>query len=236
MHLEMECWRRFASIFLLVSFEERKQCTFIRKIKVLAMAIAKTVLPFLVCLLFLVCVARMFQRDVTAEIDSSFLALSNSSMHGKTSAKIASLPSLLTSLCTKTSSLIEEWKDRFHYSSSESATPTSSALSESSLTLSVSSYSASSAAAQTLHNESKETMSCPPSCFRPNPVCGTNGVTYWCGSVDAECAGVEVDYEGFCDFDSKGTGVRGVLAIQSLLLVHMVWLMLAAFLVFLGVI
>ena len=75
---------------------------------------------------------------------------------------------------------------------------------------------------------------CPPSCFRPNPVCGTDGVTYWCGLPDAECAGVEVDHLGFCDFGSKGTGSRGVLAVQSLLLVHMIWLMLAACLVLLG--
>lgn len=66
-------------------------------------------------------------------------------------------------------------------------------------------------------------------------MCGVDGVTYWCGSADAECAGVEVEYMGFCDFGSKGTGGKGVLAVQSLLLVHMIWLMLAAFLVLLGV-
>ncbi|MCO5591964.1 hypothetical protein L7F22_045957 [Adiantum nelumboides] len=174
----------------------------------------------------------MFQGNITARIDSSLVALSNSTIHGIAGAKIgvyASLPSLLSSLCTKASSLVKDWQERLqYYSSSASETPTPSALTESSL----SSYSAST---QTL-NESKDTMACPPSCFRPNPVCGTDGVTYWCGSVDAECAGVEVDYEGFCDFDSKGTGIKGVLAIQSLLLVHMVWLMLAAFLLFLGVI
>lgn len=88
-----------------------------------------------------------------------------------------------------------------------------------------------------LYNESKQAMAmaCPASCFRPNPVCGKDGVTYWCGSADAECAGVEVDHMGFCDFGSKGTGGKGVLAVQSLLLVHMIWLMLAAFLVLLGV-
>eukprot|EP00250_Pteridium_aquilinum_P009584 c18770_g1_i1 orf=228-860(+) len=88
-----------------------------------------------------------------------------------------------------------------------------------------------------LYNESKQAMAiaCPPSCFRPNPVCGKDGITYWCGLADAECAGAEVDHIGFCDFGSRDTGGKGVLAVQSLLLVHMIWLMLAAFLVLLGV-
>lgn len=132
---------------------------------------------------------------------------------------------------------VQEEKDKDFDISLPSSSPSwwwlSSSLASSSL--SSSSSAASSAGAGTMHNESKETTFCPPSCFRPNPVCGVDGITYWCGSVDAECAGVEVDYTGFCDFDSKGTGGKGILAIQSLLLVHMVWLMLAAFLVFLGV-
>lgn len=110
-----------------------------------------------------------------------------------------------------------------------------SSSSSSSLPSSTPSAAEPSAGEGALHNDSKETVSCPASCFRPNPVCGVDGITYWCGSVDAECAGVEVEYTGFCDFGSKGTGGKGVLAIQSLLLVHMIWLMLAAFLVLLGV-
>lgn len=33
---------------------------------------------------------------------------------------------------------------------------------------------------------------CPINCFRPDPVCGANGVTYSCGCPDAACAGVPV--------------------------------------------
>uniref|UniRef100_A0A7N0ZT96 Uncharacterized protein n=1 Tax=Kalanchoe fedtschenkoi TaxID=63787 RepID=A0A7N0ZT96_KALFE len=31
--------------------------------------------------------------------------------------------------------------------------------------------------------------SCPISCFRADPVCGVNGVTYWCGCPEAACEG-----------------------------------------------
>ncbi|KAF2315116.1 hypothetical protein GH714_038184 [Hevea brasiliensis] len=39
---------------------------------------------------------------------------------------------------------------------------------------------------------------CPIACFRPDPVCGANGVTYWCGCPDALCAGVPVVKFGEC--------------------------------------
>ncbi|KAH7373776.1 hypothetical protein KP509_17G074600 [Ceratopteris richardii] len=94
------------------------------------------------------------------------------------------------------------------------------------------------AVAAFLSNESGEMVAkaCPSSCFRPNPVCGKDGVTYWCGASDAACAGAEVEHEGFCDVVADGeTGGRGAVAVQSLLLVHMIWLMLAGFLVLLGV-
>lgn len=39
---------------------------------------------------------------------------------------------------------------------------------------------------------------CPIACFRPDPVCGANGVTYWCGCPDALCAGVAVVKFGEC--------------------------------------
>lgn len=46
------------------------------------------------------------------------------------------------------------------------------------------------------------TKTCQPSCeiycFRYDPVCGTDGVTYGCGVADAHCHGVEVAYEGEC--------------------------------------
>jgi hypothetical protein len=69
-------------------------------------------------------------------------------------------------------------------------------------------------------------LSCPARCFRLNPVCGVDGQTYWCGPVDAECSGVAVDYAGFCESVSKGS--VGGKALESLLLVHMVWLILTA--------
>ena len=75
-------------------------------------------------------------------------------------------------------------------------------------------------------------LSCPARCFRLNPVCGVDGQTYWCGAVDAGCAGVAVDYAGFCEFVSKGS--LGGKALESLLLVHMVWLILTALFLLVG--
>ncbi|VFQ99262.1 unnamed protein product [Cuscuta campestris] len=57
--------------------------------------------------------------------------------------------------------------------------------------------------------------SCPINCFRPDPVCGVNGVTYWCGCADAHCNGVEVARLGFCDV---GNGGSGPISGQALLL------------------
>eukprot|EP00252_Welwitschia_mirabilis_P017250 TRINITY_DN38239_c0_g1_i2.p1 TRINITY_DN38239_c0_g1~~TRINITY_DN38239_c0_g1_i2.p1 ORF type:complete len:137 (+),score=3.83 TRINITY_DN38239_c0_g1_i2:156-566(+) len=73
--------------------------------------------------------------------------------------------------------------------------------------------------------------SCPVNCFRPDPVCGVNGVTYWCGCADAHCAGVRVAKTGFCEI---GNGGNGPLSGQALLLVHIVWLILAGFAVLIG--
>ncbi|XP_030972083.1 uncharacterized protein LOC115992146 [Quercus lobata] len=64
--------------------------------------------------------------------------------------------------------------------------------------------------------------SCPVNCFRTDPVCGVDGVTYWCGCADALCAGVKVAKLGFCEVGNGGPG-------QALLLVHIVWLIVLAF-------
>ncbi|CAK7348593.1 unnamed protein product [Dovyalis caffra] len=38
----------------------------------------------------------------------------------------------------------------------------------------------------------------PINCFRPDPVCGANGVTYWCGCPEAACARVKIVKLGAC--------------------------------------
>ncbi|KAJ6873145.1 hypothetical protein NC651_032112 [Populus alba x Populus x berolinensis] len=43
-----------------------------------------------------------------------------------------------------------------------------------------------------------ETIPCTINCFVPDPVCGTDGVTYTCGCLDAFCHGVDVVKEGEC--------------------------------------
>ncbi|KAI9097974.1 hypothetical protein K1719_025745 [Acacia pycnantha] len=45
---------------------------------------------------------------------------------------------------------------------------------------------------------------CPVKCFRTSPVCGVDGVTYWCGCAEAECAGTKVAKLGFCEVGSGG--------------------------------
>ncbi|MFS7961603.1 hypothetical protein Hanom_Chr08g00717071 [Helianthus anomalus] len=41
--------------------------------------------------------------------------------------------------------------------------------------------------------------SCSIRCFRADPVCGVNNVTYWCGCPEARCAGVRVVKLGPCE-------------------------------------
>lgn len=65
--------------------------------------------------------------------------------------------------------------------------------------------------------------SCPVKCFRPDPVCGVDGKTYWCGCADAGCAGVRVVKLGFCEV---GNGGSAPVSGQVLLLLHIVWLIL----------
>ncbi|XP_059628896.1 uncharacterized protein LOC132271516 [Cornus florida] len=72
--------------------------------------------------------------------------------------------------------------------------------------------------------------SCPVNCFKTDPVCGADGVTYWCGCGDAVCAGTRVAKLGFCDVGNGTSDVSG----QALLLVHMLWLILLGFSVLFG--
>lgn len=74
-------------------------------------------------------------------------------------------------------------------------------------------------------------VSCPVKCFRTDPVCGVDGVTYWCGCAEAVCAGAKVARSGFCEV---GSGSSVSLPGQALLLVHIVWLIALAFSVLLG--
>uniref|UniRef100_A0A7C9DZL8 Kazal-like domain-containing protein n=1 Tax=Opuntia streptacantha TaxID=393608 RepID=A0A7C9DZL8_OPUST len=74
-------------------------------------------------------------------------------------------------------------------------------------------------------------LSCPVKCFRPDPVCGEDGVTYWCGCADAYCAGTRVVKLGHC---GVGNGGSGPLSGQALLLVHIVWLIVLGFSVLCG--
>ncbi|KAH7420765.1 hypothetical protein KP509_13G021300 [Ceratopteris richardii] len=67
---------------------------------------------------------------------------------------------------------------------------------------------------------------CPVTCFRPDPVCGSDGVTYWCGCKDARCAGVKVSHVGFCKIRSSASTEKGS---QALLLLHTIWLALLGF-------
>ncbi|KAJ7965208.1 Serine protease inhibitor, Kazal-type family protein [Quillaja saponaria] len=73
--------------------------------------------------------------------------------------------------------------------------------------------------------------SCPVNCFRTDPVCGVDGVTYWCGCADALCAGTRVAKLGFCEV---GSGGSTPLSGQALLLVHILWLIVLGFSVLFG--
>ena len=68
--------------------------------------------------------------------------------------------------------------------------------------------------------------SCLAKCFRTDPVCGADGVTYWCGCAEAACAGAEVAKLGFCEV---GSGGSAALPGQALLLLHIVWLIVLGF-------
>ncbi|KAK2654480.1 hypothetical protein Ddye_014336 [Dipteronia dyeriana] len=73
---------------------------------------------------------------------------------------------------------------------------------------------------------------CPVKCFRADPVCGDDGVTYWCGCGEAWCAGANVANMGFCEVRKNGGAAS--LSAQVLLLVHIVWLIIVGFSVLFG--
>ncbi|CAM6013411.1 unnamed protein product [Sphagnum balticum] len=79
----------------------------------------------------------------------------------------------------------------------------------------------------------RKPAACTVNCFRAAPVCGSDGLTYWCGAAEAQCAGVEVAHEGYCEIwkVSDEVGSTGSHAAQSLQLVHMVLLLLAGLLI-----
>ncbi|KAK7282475.1 hypothetical protein RIF29_11287 [Crotalaria pallida] len=72
---------------------------------------------------------------------------------------------------------------------------------------------------------------CPVKCFRADPVCGKDGVTYWCGCAEAACAGATVVKLGYCEVGNRGSAH---FSGQALLLVHIVWLIVLAFFVLFG--
>ncbi|GJM92797.1 hypothetical protein PR202_ga09297 [Eleusine coracana subsp. coracana] len=72
--------------------------------------------------------------------------------------------------------------------------------------------------------------SCPVRCFRPDPVCGADGVTYWCGCPEAACAGARVAKRGYCEVGAGSAPLSG----QALQLVHIVWLFVLGAAVLLG--
>ncbi|KAG6504912.1 uncharacterized protein LOC121987798 [Zingiber officinale] len=76
-----------------------------------------------------------------------------------------------------------------------------------------------------------ESPSCPVNCFRADPVCGADGVTYWCGCPEAACAGVRVTKRGAC---AVGNGGTGLVSGQAFLLLHIVWLIVLGFTLLFG--
>ncbi|KDP46016.1 hypothetical protein JCGZ_14923 [Jatropha curcas] len=75
---------------------------------------------------------------------------------------------------------------------------------------------------------SEKPASCPVKCFRTDPVCGADGVTYWCGCGEARCAGTKVVKKGFCEVGNNGA------AAQAMLLLHIVWLIVLGLSVLFG--
>ncbi|KAI3950532.1 hypothetical protein MKW92_032521 [Papaver armeniacum] len=80
-----------------------------------------------------------------------------------------------------------------------------------------------------LCSKSEVPHSCPVNCFRADPVCGVDGVTYWCGCADAYCSGTQVAKLGFCEVRGNGDGNGTPVSGQAFLLVHIVWLIVLGF-------
>lgn len=58
-----------------------------------------------------------------------------------------------------------------------------------------------------------------------------------CGAADANCAGVEVAHDGYCNLWEMDTNIGSTTAlhaVQSLQLVHMLWLVVAGLFIVLG--
>ncbi|CAI5993798.1 unnamed protein product [Closterium sp. NIES-65] len=83
------------------------------------------------------------------------------------------------------------------------------------------------AAAASAHKSLASPVKCSSTCLRPHPVCAVNGVTYWCGAQEAQCAGAEVAYEGTCAPES-GTPGLSPRTWEGLVLAHQLWILVAA--------
>jgi len=86
-------------------------------------------------------------------------------------------------------------------------------------------------------DENRKVESCPVNCFRADPVCGSDKVTYWCGAAEAKCAGVDIAHDGYCDIWEGTTNIGSTTALhaaQSLQLVHILWLLVAGLMIVFG--
>ena len=55
-----------------------------------------------------------------------------------------------------------------------------------------------------------------------------------CGAADANCAGVEVAHDGYCNPWESDRSIASTTAVQSLQLVHVLWLVVSGIFVVLG--
>ncbi|CAI5481871.1 unnamed protein product [Closterium sp. Yama58-4] len=83
------------------------------------------------------------------------------------------------------------------------------------------------AAAASVRKSLASPVKCSSTCLRPHPVCAENGITYWCGAQEAQCAGAEVAYEGTCSPES-GTPGLSPRTWEGLVLAHQLWILVAA--------
>ncbi|KAL0001860.1 hypothetical protein SO802_015641 [Lithocarpus litseifolius] len=65
--------------------------------------------------------------------------------------------------------------------------------------------------------------SCPIKCFRANPICGVDGVTYWCGYADALYACVKDAKLGFYEVSGLLVSLCSVLCdFRTILIVELI--------------